>query len=822
MKKLFTHFMALIACLCVSMNANAQFSATIEDYPTSDWSWKGHDFSLAEVATALGTDAATLVASLDAWMQEEAPTEFLYQTSDFVPTSLADYAAADRGFWMTLDGVPHLWDDKDEAGNQLVSIYNHFAWDAEAGTFTVGIGQRADALAAGAEGHASLVLAFNGKKATFDITFKVIEKPSPEIDLASLVVLSEATVNLPQYQGSSTKQEIDLTGIAAMIGTTDEDLAANLGSYLYTSAMELRGETEESQKPYLNGKVTNETSANGIGFWLASVWDDENEAFSQQTARCIWGTHAAFRTMFAEQFSYDAATHKLSFTTGFENANLELGTKTIFDLYLVKGVMAYHITNIMTMTEKPYVDPSEFTEVGSEDVDAEFDYLGGTYELGTISIDLDAVLTLLECEAADIKSYALSDAEGNMSDDYDVANDGFWFNAEGYVCKWASGYFFAGPTAQYGWGEWIVGQHPDKQENAANPVYTTKIFLVNGNKYFTINLKVTIKAEDQGETVPIDQWESVATWNVSTQTEVRGDHEIVNDQSIDLDELESLIGTSRPKLYALALTESGTEFTKDYTCTPYPGFWTSDDGYRTVYTGGDPKVGYCYGADGTFDFYQIPNGHQDGFVWKGKCFLVNESNGKYVTINLTVIFGEAANVEEVASIDINVPVDNTDIDVDFTEALAAMELESAGDLLGTNLRAILEDGQWSELMPTMEGAGIKANGGMDVSATLSESIVFIYPNVGSNPNTMTLTIEEGSVAFEGQPVKSKLAFDYEYEEGKFKRILLNLTIMDKETYDGVKAIDVATGDAKAYDLAGRRADMSRKGIYILNGKKVVK
>jgi hypothetical protein len=78
------------------------------------------------------------------------------------------------------------------------------------------------------------------------------------------------------------------------------------------------------------------------------------------------------------------------------------------------------------------------------------------------------------------------------------------------------------------------------------------------------------------------------------------------------------------------------------------------------------------------------------------------------------------------------------------------------------------------------------------------------------------------VAFEGQPVKSKLAFDYEYEEGKFKRILLNLTIMDKETYDGVKAIDVATGDAKAYDLAGRRADMSRKGIYILNGKKVVK
>lgn len=821
MKKFFTHFMALIACLFVSMNANAQFSATIEDYPTNDWSWKGHDFSLAEVANALGTDAATLVAGLDAWMQEEAPTEFFFQTSDFVPTSLDDYAAADRGFWMTLDGVPSAWNDD-------VLIYNHFAWDAEAGTFTVGIGQRADALTAGAEGHASLVLAFNGKKATFDITFKVIEKPSPEIDLATLVVLSEATVNLPQYQGSTTKQEIDLTGIAALIGTTDEDLAANLGSYLYTSAMELRGETEESQKPYLNGKITNEASANGIGFWLASVWDEENEAFSQQTARCIWGTHAAFRTMYAEQFSYDAATHKLSFTTGFENANLELGTNTIFDLYLVKGTFAYHINNIVTMTEKPYVDPSEFTEVGAEDVEIEFEYSATAYPGGTMSIDMDAVLTLLECESSDIVVYYLQDSEGNLTTDHTANQGGSWFSEEGVVSSYGSGYFYAEPNTTGDYSTWTIGQYPGKNENGA--AFSTRILLANGTKYYAINLKVTIKAIDNTGNVDQDEWESVATWNLTATTQPTGDYPNVNlsgdytvDEypQIDLDALEEAIGTTTPSLFAWVKTEEGVEFTDAYSCSPEPGFWMDPDGYRSTW-GSSCKVGFSYLADGTFQLFQLPGNNALGSVWKTTAFLVNKKNGKYVTINLTVIFGEAANVEEVASIDLNVPVDNTDIDVDFTEALAAMELESAGDLLGTNLRAILEDGQWSELMPTMEGAGIKANGGMDVSATLSESIVFIYPNVGSNPNTMTLTIEEGSVAFEGQPVKSKLAFDYEYEEGKFKRILLNLTIMDKETYDGVKAIDVATGDAKAYDLAGRRADMSRKGIYILNGKKVVK
>ena len=297
MKKYFTHLMALLACFVVSLSANAQFSATIEDYPTSDWSWKGHDFSLAEVASTLGTDAATLVAALDAWMAEEAPTEFLFQTSDYVPTALENYAAADRGFWMSLDGVPHAWDETDAEGNQLVSIYNHFAWDAAAGTFTVGIGQRAGALAAGAEGHASLVLAYNGKKATFDITFKVIEKEAPDLpeaetDLTKLTIVGEKTVELDQYPNVATQQKIDLTGVAEALGTTDEIIAENLGEFLFTTTIELRGESEDSQKPYKTNTLSKEPSAGGIGWWLAAVWDDENDAWSEETARCVWSEHA--------------------------------------------------------------------------------------------------------------------------------------------------------------------------------------------------------------------------------------------------------------------------------------------------------------------------------------------------------------------------------------------------------------------------------------------------------------------------------------------------------------------------------------------------
>ena len=820
MKKFFTHFMAIIACLGISMNANAQFSATIEDFPTNDWSWKGHDFSLDEVATTLGTDAATLVAALDAWMADEAPTEFLFQTSDFVPTTLDDYAAANRGFWMSLDGVPSAWNDD-------VRIYSHFEWNAEAGTFTAGLGQRADALEPGATGHAVLVLAYNGKKATFDLTLNVIEDPNAttiqEIDLSTLAVLMEATTNLPQYQGGTTAQEIDLTGVAAILGITDEELAANLANYLFVPKIELRGETEESQRPYMTTTLTNDPSASGVGWWFAAVWDEENEGFSEETARCIWADHAAFRSMFAESFSYDAATHKLTCTTGWENSSLDLGTIFKFHLYLVNGTFAYHIVNVVTMTERPYVDPSEMVEVGSEDVEVEFPYDANVYPGTNFSVDLDAILALLECEAADIKSYGLMDAEGHMSDDYDVANDGFWFTAEGLVCKWASGYFYAGPTAEDGWGEWLVGQFPGKSENGAE--FSTKIFLANGNKYYTINLKVTITVEDPGEIVDPNEWESVATWNINASTLPRNDGSYACDEepAIDLDEVESLIGTRNATLYGLQNTEDGQVYSKSWTCTPYPGFYVTEDGWVGSWGNGDPWA-FSYLPDGeqVIRFFQYPGKNELGTVRKGTFFLVNEETGKMITMNLTLIFGEAVEYDDLGTADVLLPYADEDVDVDFTTAVEGMGVTEVKDILGTNLRVVLDDGQWSDLMGAGDGVAINANGGLDLSAGNADALVYIYPVPGNDEKTLTLQVEKGNVALEaGQKVQTKLSFEYETEDA-VKRYILNITIVDEETFVGIDSVSSKAVNAKAYDLSGRRSDMSQKGIYIVGGKKVVK
>lgn len=826
MKKFFTHFLALAACLGFSMNASAQFSATIESYPIDGWHGETHNFQLAEVASVLDVDAATLAAALDAWMEEEAPTEFLFQTANLVPTSLADYTANSRGFWMTAEGAVVEYAEG--------KMYSAFSWDAEAGTFSVTLGQTQSAWAVGEEGHCNLVLAYNGKKATFDMTLKVIEDPSAvnvqELDLTQLVVLMDAEVPLQQYQGSATKQEIDLTGVAAIIGITDEELAANLQNYIFTRQLELRGEDEDSQKPYMTNMLYNGWSAN-TGFWLAAVWDEENESFSNETARCIWGDHAAFRTMYSEQYSYDAETHKLSFVTGFENANLDLGTQFKFHIYFVNGALAYHITHEVTMVEKPYVDPSEFTKVGSEDVEMEFDYSATAYPGGVMSIDMDAVLALLECESSDIEVYYLQDSEGNLTTDHTANNGGAWFSEEGVVSSYGSGYFYAEPSTAGDYSTWTIGQYPGKNEQGAE--FSTRILLANGTKYYAINLKVIIKEIDNSGNVDQDEWESVATWNLTATTQPTGDYPNVNlggdytvDEypQIDLDALEEAIGTTTPSVFAWVQTEEGVEFTDAYSCTPEPGFWMDPDGYRSTW-GSSCKVGFSYLSDGTFQLFQIPGGNALGSVWKTTAFLVNKKNGKYVTIKLTVIFGEAANYEDVGSADVLLPVANEDIDVDFSAAVEGLGIAGVSDVLGTNMRVVLDDGQWSELMGATDGAAININGGLDLSEGNADAVVYIYPMAGNDDNTLVLEVEKGSVALEaGQKVETKISFEFEAEDGTMKRYILNITLVDKETYDGIGEIgqlDNLQSD-KAFDLSGRRSDMSRKGVYIVNGKKVVK
>ncbi len=839
MKKYFTHLLALVACLVCSVSANAQFSATIEIYPdATSYSNGTHEFSLSEVATTLGMDAATLVSTLDTWMENETPEEFLFQTSDYVPTELAGYTANDRGFWMRLDGSVVAYGGTEEDPNPQ-AMYSFFQWDAEAGTFTVGLGQMPGKLAAGDEGHVTLVVAIGDKKANFDMTLKIIEKPQADIpdpvtDLTALNIVGTKNITWDQYPNMPMNQTVDLTGVAEALGTTDEVIADNLSSFLFMTTLELKGETVDSRKPYKTNTISNVSTAGGIGFWMAAIWSDELEAFSEEVVRSFWDTdpndptpdddpeklkYAAFRAMYSEQYSYDAASHELTSVTGWESYALELGSKYNFDLYIVYGDKAYKLHHVITLTAEPQIDPTTLTEVGSEDISLSFE-IAPTYYGGSFTLDVDAIAALLGCEPGNITCQGLKDGEGHMTTNSTANNGGWWLDAEGCVTPYASGFFYMEPDASGDYSSWSVGQYPNK---ATEPVtYTTKIFLCYDKSYYTINVTVNLTAAGSGGGVDPSDFVSVVEFTLIAQTEPQNSYDVDNYPAIDLDALESAIDTRAPTLYGWVKTEDGKTYSKSYTCTPYPGFWMDAEGYNVGW-GNNSTVGASYLADGTFQLFQMPNANALGTVFKTDLFLVNEETGKMATVHLKLVFGEVSTYEEVGKKDITLIADpDTEhevIVVDFTDAVQAMGVEDVTALLsGQCIAAITSDGTWSDPQIPNEGIAIDNNGYFNTSSTAFS----IYASPGAVGNDVEFKLDnDGGIEITPDfnlPVRLAIQRDV---EGNLRQYTLNVHIISLAAV-GVADVKKSADNAVIYDLSGRRSEATRKGVYIQGGKKMVK
>lgn len=833
MKKYLTHLLALVACFLCSMTANAQFSATIEMYPSTDWSNAGHDFSLAEVATALGTDAATLVADLDAWMAEEAPTEFWFQTSEFVPTALSDYTANDRGFWMKLDGTVVSYGQKEtDDGPELQAMYSLFTWDAEAGTFTVSLGQMPNKLAAGDQGHVILVIAKGDKKATFDMTLKIIEKETPDLptavtDLNALNIVGTKDIEWAQYPNMSMDQIVDLTGVAEALGTTDEIIAENLSSFLFMTTLELKGEDEASQKPYKTATLSNEGTAGGFGFWMAHVWDDEIEAFSDECVRCVWGEHAAFRIMFSEQYNYDATTKELASVTGWESYSQELGTKYNFDLYIVYGDKAYKLHHVITLSEKPEEDPNKWVKVSEEEQTVTM--MQGD-NMTQLNLDLDAIAAALDCEASALKVYGSSDTQGNIDDRHTANNGGFWFSGNGVVCVWGqsdndgSPYtFYIEPVENQVFSSWNVGQNSGA--TVGGTTYTTTLFFFNGNKsdannrYYAVKVNIVIEQKPDVDVEFTSVAEKTFAYRVEPLNAYGGD--IM--PGVDLDEVEALIGTRSPSLFGWEKTEDGTKYSDAYSCDPKPGFWLDPDGY--VYhwdNAANSPFAYSYLADGTFQLFQFPNANAQGTVRKTTCFLVNLTDGRMITIHMSIAFGDVINYEEVGSKEVTLIADpDTQHEVtlvDFSDAITALGLTDVASMLsGQCVAALTSDGTWSDPQIPSEGIAINDKGFFDTAATTFS----IYMNAGDE-NFVEMSVDNETATEIADDFKLPVTLAIQRDiEGALKQYTIKVSIVSLASFTGINEVK-STNAAITYDLSGRRSDATRRGVYIRNGKKIVK
>ena len=829
MKRYFTRFMALVCCMAASLTASAQFSATIEMYPMSNYNTKAATFSLTEVATTLGTDAATLAETLDAWVgaEGEVETNYIFLGSKDAEGA-TNYTQGGRGqFWMDKEANAVTW-------GQGSCWYNMNSWDVEADTYTIEVGQFPDTLVAGEELKAHFILALNEKEATFDITLKVVENavviPDPVTTISQLTIIGQATVNVEQEARtnySSDPQTVDLTGIAALLGTTDVAIAENLEKLLYVTA----GNTQ-NELPLKADSLTSESSATAPGWWLANVWDLELEDYSNECVRSGWGNNCSF---FIESFQYDAETYSLSCNLGQYPSSLQVDDVRTVNVYLVWGDKAYQITYNLTIIPKDAQGLDGLSKVGEAELSVEFE-VADSYDGGEITLDVDAILTALGIDDWKNLSVMVKDNEGGVTVGGTANNGGSWLTAEGTLTSWGSNSaLYFEPNSSTDWSVIYVGQYPSTLDYDTE--YSFPIYFVAGENYYEVTVTVKTLSEpepgpDPGEKVAQSEFHSVGEISVKIQAVPDASvYEIPMHFTYNGDYVTELVGTDKPTLFTDAVPSEDPEadkYSNGYTCTPYPGFWMSRDGYVTGWSSANSPWGATFAiADAEITFYQYPNfsDNRPGKTYKANMYLVNEYTGAMVTFNINLSFvSEIVTIEEVGSEDIVLTTGTANLDLAAAiDSLGLKELDEpldADGLLGMpSLVLFNADGSYTEPLEATTGAYLTEKGFIDFSENNVDGAVYFYFDFNDASSVQVIVEEQNNFQLTAEtPIKTKFGFQY-----GTKLYVFNVTIVDSVTYAGVGSVKTQTAPAAIFDLTGRRVkNAAQRGIYIQAGKKVLR
>ena len=127
------NLLTAVICLFTGLSAQAQFTGTYEQRAADSFEATAVSFNLDEVATQLGTDAATLTSAYEAWT---AGTDDMFFLTLPDGTLSANYTQGGKGgFWVNVNGEPQSWGE-DNSG---LRWYNTLGMDG--GFLLISIGQ---------------------------------------------------------------------------------------------------------------------------------------------------------------------------------------------------------------------------------------------------------------------------------------------------------------------------------------------------------------------------------------------------------------------------------------------------------------------------------------------------------------------------------------------------------------------------------------------------------------------------------------------------------------------------------------------------------
>ena len=839
-----TYFRSLMASLflLVGMGASAaDFTGKTVQQPASNYATQPVVFSLKEVAAKANLTADELVAKLDAWaatfitsqgddnFTTPNPMLFIEDQSTTPATLYSKYTQGSAGgFWLNRNGLPVAWGDD-------AMFYNTLRWStAENDSLVFEIGQYPGHLLTGGDFTTHYVLSIDGGlyEISFDINL-VVESDFVPLDphYSKLTIVGEVEQTFEQFPVDGNEPfEFDITDLIEKLGCTADYLKSNLQASLYVAQLD---DSEESLMPTARGdSLTNQSSANVIGWWWNSCTDEEGNPSNE----CVRGSYGSSK-YYSEQYALNITEEGRVTITGIigqYGTTLSAGNSFYNYVYIIfsdKAIALKFNLNIIEDEENPVVpskpiDLTKMEKVGSQELTFE-EYKSATDQQ---AVNLTAVAELMgESWTADtLILAALYDETGDSLTIKSTANNGgYHMNTKGVVVSWSGD----GSTGNALWiepaladGEVTLTSGNTSSNVNEEETYTFPMFYISPDttKYYQLDISVTILKREEINT---DELTEVAVWDVETEALTGGDYFIADIPGVDLAEVEAVLETREPTFYGWAIPdeEGNTKPEDNYSlhCDPAPGWWFNADGYVSGW-GNNDVVGVCLLNDGQFELYRRPGRPTNGQVWQGKLILLNESTNKYITVNLTISFFDTLiQVETVGEEEINLLAGDEDQNqIDIAPMLEALNITADALVNGPISMGYLPNGKWSNV--SMCDAGLifkdgKVNEGADFNSEPEKCdflVGFYAPDEGS---TISTFYADRSNAFDfSGTYKCDLAVT-----ANDKAYIYHITIYDDEAWVGVNSLKADTKHTGAiFNLAGQRVSKATKGVYIMNGKKV--
>lgn len=856
MRKIYSSLLVL-AMMMVSMVAKAQYTVTIDSDPIENWVAGQKSFAATEIATALGLADVDALEALVVNPNEEGNAQGGAVYLKVTDGKSNAYTGNVNEFWMNLDGVPQGYGD--DGTSWFVGLeFEAAGSDEESGEswedrVNVYVGQMPGVfkkIYVASSLKCTLYLVNGEKEVSFDVTQNVTAAPEPTVpepttSLNALEIVKDYTLTLPfvvgkSYEGKTYSTTLD--GVYEALGTTADEFDANAADMTYTQVVKIdslfneAGEaTGEVEFTWLDELKLPEEGAGGGWYGRYSTYDEASgeETVLPMNAPKTWGTGA--NTFYVQGVTL--AEGEYSITSGQYPNVLKEGDEDFAYLYLIYGSKAARIKVVTEVTKPESVPFDQMTKAGEETVEIT-SKANTDYSTKSFTVDMEAVLAALGCEADDLDDFYAFAAEGELSDNHTTSGGGYYFTQEGFIGNWsdkAPVYIDPSSLAE---GKYNIGQYAGIYSDITEDVvWTTTLILMYGDKYYAINVKYTVTAPKQEEE-PVE-YEMVASEYVSRQIVPASEYLYGTTTQLDFDYIATTLGTTDFVLYGEKYSDkedyadtNGIYWSSSTNCSDGDekgaGFWygstTHEDVEHQVVVTADgwsssASFGFQLSESGVISWFQYPDARKVGDEYLAKIYFVNEETGAYIRYLLHVIYveEEAPEMEVVMTSTETFEASDLNYDDDLGCYVVSVPTDEIYEALGLDDELLEAASFAAARSQTMfisvdpeEDVLFDAEGyAQDETSTKIASMAHIEIDGGLNIvfDPMELAFEEGDES----KATARFAIDYDG-----KRAIIVVTLLSENSPLAVNGISTKSAKpAGIYSISGARLAAPQKGINIL-------